>query len=129
MPFDKDAKPFPVLIWRDGRFVAPEGMSEEEFAVHKRRTEAIQHYEETGDPSLAIAAGLFPPEVDERTTPYHSSSPSVTKYHMYVCPYGETIRDSNLRLGNGGKSLCTWCRLVAWGRGELPPDEESPYDD
>lgn len=40
----------------------PEGMSEEEFQVHKKRTEAIWHYEETGDRSLMIAAGLFPPE-------------------------------------------------------------------
>lgn len=62
-PFDPDAPPPTVLtVGPGGVLERPPGMSEEEFAVHKKRTEAIWHYEQTGDRSLMVEAGLFPQE-------------------------------------------------------------------
>ena len=53
-------------VGKDGRLIAPPGMSKKEAAVHRQSIPAWEHYRETGDESKLRKAGLLPPEDSEQ---------------------------------------------------------------
>ena len=52
-------------VGKDGRLIAPPGMSKKEAAVHRQSIRAWEHWHETGDTSKLREAGLLPPEDSE----------------------------------------------------------------
>ena len=52
-------------VGKDGRLIAPPGMSKKEAAAHRQSARAWEHYHETGDESKLRKAGILPPEAGE----------------------------------------------------------------